>query len=411
MRAWGNLRIILTVAAFACAAGAVVGVSAQVPAGMNDLAEARAALVQARREGEAARARAEQLERDAAAAGQAADRTAREAAAAAARIQQAEAQIAARGADIRLIDHQRTALRARLAQRQLPVMRLTAALQRLSRRPLIVSLLRPGSLADAVHLRAMLETMLPEVQRRTAALRVEIQRGKALRQQALAAVDALRREQAELGRRRQELAGMETQQRLALRTASGTADREAERALSLAEQARDLDALTDDLGKAGAMRDRLARLPGPVMRPAQPGEARVNSADFAAAIPAVSAPPRFLLPVQGRLIAGFGAAQNGGPASRGVSLAASPGAQAIAPAAGRVAFAGPYRGYGMIVIIDHGGGWTSLVTGLGQADARVGDQLVAGSPLGTAGPGRPVVTLELRRDGVPVNPLDFAKLG
>jgi hypothetical protein len=133
-------------------------------------------------------ANAEALEAEAAKAGQQADRTARaEAAAAAAlRIQEAQATIAAREADIRLIDQSREELRARLAQRQLPVVRLTGALQRLSRRPLTLSLLRPGSLQDTVHMRAMLDTMLPEVQRRTAALRGEIAKGKALRDQALA---------------------------------------------------------------------------------------------------------------------------------------------------------------------------------------------------------------------------------
>ncbi|MBA3054230.1 MAG: peptidoglycan DD-metalloendopeptidase family protein, partial [Sphingomonadales bacterium] len=90
--------------------------------------------------------------------------------------------------------------------------------------------------------------------------------------------------------------------------------------------------------------------------------------------------------------------------------AARPGAQAIAPGPGRVAFAGPYRGFGQIAIIDHGDGWTSLVTGLARLDVRVGQNLVAGSPLGRAGPGRPVIGLELRREGEPVNPLDFAKL-
>ena len=87
-----------------------------------------------------------------------------------------------------------------------------------------------------------------------------------------------------------------------------------------------------------------------------------------------------------------------------------PGAQVIAPGAGRVVFAGPYRGYGRIAIIEHAGGWTSLVTGLAQLDARVGDTLVAGSPLGIAGPGAPVITLELRRDGEPVNPLDHLRM-
>ena len=72
-----------------------------------------------------------------------------------------------------------------------------------------------------------------------------------------------------------------------------------------------------------------------------------------------------------------------------------------------MAFAGPYRGYGRIVIIEHTGGWTSLVTGLARSDVAVGDQLVAGAPLGIAGQARPEITLELRRDGQPINPLRF----
>ena len=79
------------------------------------------------------------------------------------------------------------------------------------------------------------------------------------------------------------------------------------------------------------------------------------------------------------------------------------------PGAGRVAFAGPYRGYGLIVIIEHGGGWTSLVTGLSQLDCWAGEQLVTGGSLGRAGPGSPLLTLELRRQGNPVNPLDFIR--
>jgi septal ring factor EnvC (AmiA/AmiB activator) len=81
----------------------------------------------------------------------------------------------------------------------------------------------------------------------------------------------------------------------------------------------------------------------------------------------------------------------------------------VAPAAGRIAFAGPYRGYGRIVIIEHDGGWTSLVTQLGRIDVAVGDRVVQGSPLGNAGPGRPVVSVEVRKDGAPVNPMTLIK--
>ena len=82
------------------------------------------------------------------------------------------------------------------------------------------------------------------------------------------------------------------------------------------------------------------------------------------------------------------------------------GAQVVAPAPGRVAFAGPYPGFGQIVIISHDGGWTSLITGLVQTNVQVGDMLLGGAPLGMAGPGKPVLNLELRKAGQPVNPLD-----
>jgi septal ring factor EnvC (AmiA/AmiB activator) len=121
--------------------------------------------------------------------------------------------------------------------------------------------------------------------------------------------------------------------------------------------------------------------------------------------PSPTSLPDFLLPVTGRLISGFGDASRG-TVARGITLTVAPQAQVVAPSSGRIAFAGPFAGYGRIVIIDHPGGFTSLITGLAFLSAQVGDNVVAGSPLGAAGPGRAQITLELRKDGKPVNPLD-----
>ena len=78
-------------------------------------------------------------------------------------------------------------------------------------------------------------------------------------------------------------------------------------------------------------------------------------------------------------------------------------AQAIAPTAGRVVFAGPYRDYGQILIIDHGGGWTTLITGLHRLTTRVGDAVRQGDPVGVTGARRSNITVELRRNGRPVD--------
>ncbi len=380
---------------------------AQQPAVYEDPDEIRSALAQAQREGDTARQRAERLEAEAARVTAAAERTASVSAGIAARIQQTQAAMAVSRARLELIEQQRRVLRVRLAAKQQPLVRLTAALQRLSRRPPVLSLLRPGSVRDAMYLRAIFATLLPEVERRTASLRGELGQARTLQRQARLAVLQLGKSEGELEQRRQRLAGLETRQRLASRTIGSIADRESERALALAERTSDLDALAIDLGKTSSLRAELAALPGPVLRPPRPEDARI-----AAGLPPSTPPgglPAFMLPVSGRLIAGFGETQPGLPRSRGIALAARQGAQAVAPAPGRVVFAGPYRGYGSIVIIEHAGGWTSLVTGLAQLDTRVGGQLVAGSPIGIAGAGRPVITLELRRGGEPVNPLEYIK--
>ena len=398
------LFAVLTLPALALALG---GAAPDAPLA-DDPTETRAALRDALAESRAAQARSARLERAAESARDAAERTAREAAALAARIQQAEAAIAVAETRLALATRERAALREELGREQQPVVHLTAALQQFSRRPLALSVLRPGSVQDAVYLRAMLDSAVPQVQARTAGLRARLARSRALREEALAAASDLRAEQSRLAARRSELAALETRQRLASRAASGNADREAERALALAEEARDLDALMDELTRAGGLRARLAALPGPLLRPARPEDARLAGVEEAPS-PQPSfagAPAPYLLPVTGRTVLGFGALR-GESASSGVTLAPRPGAQVVAPAAGRVAFAGPYRGYGRIVIIEHAGGWTSLVTGLARSDVSVGERLVAGAPLGIAAQARPQITLELRREGVPVNPLRF----
>lgn len=372
-----------------------------------DVAQTRRQMAAALAEGRAAQARAEKLEKQARAVTEQADRTAREAAALAARVQETEAAIAAQDAQVRLIGAARQKLRARMALRQAPLARLTASLQRLSRRPPVLGLLRPGSVQDLVYMRALLATMLPEVERRTSALRAEIARAQALERSALAATRKLRASERQLVDKRRQLAGLEARQRLASRQATGIASREADRALALAEQARDLGELVGEIGKQGALRDALAQLPGPIMRPARPEDSRVVEAS--GSTPTPQGLPTWILPLTGRLVTGFAEQATGEVRSRGLILAPRPNAQAVVPAPGRIAFAGPYRGYGRIVIVEHAGGWASLVTGLATLEVTVGQQVVAGSPLGTAGARSPRIGVELRRHGTPVNPLQYLR--
>lgn len=376
--------------------------------------QAEAALARATRESRRAEARAARLSSEAEAATEAAQRTASEAAALAARIQQAEADIEAARARYSIARAERAALTAQLAKKQEPTARLTAALQTAARRPLALSALQPGSLKDVVHVRAVLASAVPQIRARTAALRSDLDRGRALEAQAARALGQLRAGEGDLRERRRSLAALENQQRVASRTARGAALREAERALALAEEARDLDGLVDRLGEVAALRQELAALPGPVLRPkdlAADLAAPLAAAPTAAPSPTASAPPPrdFQMPVQGRTLVGFGAKRDSGLASTGLTLAPVAGAQVVAPGRGRVAFAGAYRGFGRIVIVEHAGGWTSLVTGLDRVQVAVGDSVIGGSPMGTTDRRGAAVTFELRRAGDPVNPLQFVQ--
>jgi len=315
-------------------------------------------------------------------------------------------------AQLVLVKSERRQLDIRLAERREPIVQLTGALQTLVRRPLSLSLFAPGSLRDTVYLGAVLDSTVPLVRETTADLRAELDRAAVLQRQARDAVAARRASETQLAQRRTELIAMAQRERIDARRAAGAADREDLRALALGERARDIDGLIEELEQIGELRARLAALPGPVPRPTDPSaDPAATPADVAAApspSPSSTAPPpRYRLPVDGRLVAAFGSRDDSGIRRNGLQLLPRSGAQVVAPGGGRIVFAGPYRGYGTIVIIEHANGWTSLVTGLSEMAARVGQNVVAGSPLGMAQLRDPAVTLELRREGEPVNPLEF----
>lgn len=373
---------------------ACLGVGAAVSA--QTIGEERRALDRARFEAAAARARSERLDAQAARARDEAERARAAHAAVAARIQAAEADIAAAQARLAIAQRLRRAQESRLAAKQQPIVRLTAALQTMAWRPPAAVLAQPGTLSDLVHVRAVLNTTIPRIDAETAGLRAELDRARQLRAAAAAALaqaeDAQRRRREEQAA----LARLEVVERRRAAQLQGSAGFEAERAVALAEEARDLEGLVAALDRQSGLRDALMALPGPVPRPLRPGEAP----------PAAVAPPSpglsgYRLPLVGTVVRGFGDVSETGIRSRGVTMRPQPGAIVVAPAGGHVTFAGPYRGYGAIVIVDHGGGWTTLITGMAAVSARVGDAIDPGSPLGRAAAGP--VTIELRRNGTPVD--------
>jgi len=117
---------------------------------------------------------------------------------------------------------------------------------------------------------------------------------------------------------------------------------------------------------------------------------------------------RLLLPVSGHITQGFREGEAFGAPSQGIVIRSRPAATVIAPRAGRVAFAGDYRLYGTIVIIDHGDRRHSLIIGLGGLYVSAGQNVVAGEPVGelpTLSAGTTQVYFEYQQRGSAVNPL------
>jgi septal ring factor EnvC (AmiA/AmiB activator) len=122
---------------------------------------------------------------------------------------------------------------------------------------------------------------------------------------------------------------------------------------------------------------------------------------------------RLTLPARGEIVRNFGDSAEYGATSKGITLRTRPGAEVVAPYDGQVVFAGPFRGYGQILIIEHSEGYHTLLSGLSRIDAAPGQWVLAGEPVGIMGTregGSPELYIELRRNGRPINPLPWLAL-
>ena len=376
--------------------------AAPAPAQAPGLDDARVSLVAAKQAAADAEARAAALNQAAEDAGTEAERARAKAQALALQVQAAQSDIVAAQARIRLIASLQQFARSRIAEKQGPILHLTAALQTMARRPPALAIAQPGSIDDIVHVRLLLADTLPVIQARTAGLRADLDRQTQLRSDAERAITALGASQKLLTQRRQQLAQLEqTAIRKSQRLAEQAAD-EQQRALGLGEEARDAADRMQSAEDAGDIRARLERLAGPDMRPAGAGDA----------MPASGGTARYRLPVPGAVDTGYGEVSPAGVRSRGLTVAPQPGADIVAPAAGTIVFAKPFRSYGQVVIIDHGGGWTTTLTGLASIVVKTGQLVAQGDVIGAGDNGKDArITAELRQANRPIDIVAMAQAG
>jgi septal ring factor EnvC (AmiA/AmiB activator) len=186
-------------------------------------------------------------------------------------------------------------------------------------------------------------------------------------------------------------------------------DAERKRAGVLARQAHDLKELIARLEQeAAAHAAPSPSEPGPV----PPREV----ARLGPAVAFASAKGTLRLPVSGVRIRQFGGPDGLGGVQKGLSVATRIGAQVTAPSDAWVVYAGPFRSYGQLLILNAGGGYHVLLAGMDRISVQLGQFVLTGEPVATMGggpksaaavaigSGQPTLYIEFRKDGSPVDP-------
>ncbi|MEO6432379.1 MAG: peptidoglycan DD-metalloendopeptidase family protein [Sphingomicrobium sp.] len=361
----------------------LAGAAAALDPLSDDLAVAQA-------EQASAETRLGKLEAAAAEAGSTAQKLARDRAAASAAIDAAEARITAAEIILRARSQRLAAYRRSMVEVQRPVSSLLAGLAMMGERPPILALADRGGVEQLVRTRILLDSTLPYVRARSAALQARVREGEQLEGEAARARAALIADRALLSERQKGFIALEDKATRAAVTAGGLALTAGDRVLA------GRDALDAAAGQRSATARRmaaelLAEDPVPMR---QGGNLQ----------PLAVTPFAFTLPADAPVVRGLAEIDRGGVRSRGITLGTARGAALIVPADGVVRFAGPFEEFDGIAIIEHGGGWISLIVNLATT-ITPGQRVVRGEVLGRAlGP----IDVELSRNGRHVSPAIIA---
>jgi len=347
----------------------------------------------------------------------------------AARIRAGEERIAAAEIHLRQLESSEADIRKSLDGRRALIAEVLAALQRIGHRPPPAVFAGADDAIESLRTAMSLGAVLPQMRGETDRLLAELSDLARVKKETAAERNQLGERLAELAEAQKGMAALieERQRRqVEIDQAIGT---ERQRVLALSRQADNLKELIGKLeqGLDGAARSaRAAARPGDASR--SPGDARPglaalqDPARLGPAIAFVSAKGRLSLPVNGAKMREFGASDGMGGNEKGISIATRPGAQVTAPSDGWVVYAAPYRSYGQLLILNVGGSYHVLLAGMERMTVDLGQFVLTGEPVAVMGSGtqvasdsavgstsvfgssQPVLYIEFRKDGTPVDP-------
>lgn len=338
----------------------------------------------------------------------------------AARLREVESRLSASEGRLAPLESQEQALRKSLNERRETIAEVLAALQRMGRRPPPALLVSPADAAKTLRSAIVLGAVVPELRDRAEKVAADLGALQKLRTDIAS-------ERIKLSDDLKALSG--DQQRMSLLVQERQKQQaESERALeqqrtqagTLARQVETLQDLVTRLEQGLDNAARAARTgPDPDHKTATK-PALVTLSDPGRMSPAIafaSARGTLPMPVNGVKIRDFGAADGIGGAERGISVAARPGAQVTSPCDGWVVYAGPFRSFGQLLILNAGGGYHVVIAGMDRISVEIGQFVLTGEPVAVMGSGaiqvatasptgtsQPVLYVEFRKDGTPVDP-------
>lgn len=318
---------------------------------------------------------------------------------------------------LRPLDAREQQMRASLDSRRGEVAEVLAALQRAGRRAPPALFVRPEDALQSLRTAILLGSAVPEMRARAKKLAGELGDLVAVRRNIAEERERLKADRDRLDAEQPRLAALVQERQTREAEAARDMDTERQRAASLARQADSLQSLIarmeQDL-KSAAEAAAAAELKG--VPPKPDPKALKNPARLSPAIAFASAKKLLPLPVNGTRIRNFGGSDGSGGQERGVSIATKPGAQVTTPCDCWVVYAGPFRSYGQLLILNAGGGYHVLLAGVERISVNIGQFVLTGEPVATMGSqsqiasilaapsSQPVLYIEFRKDGTPIDP-------
>lgn len=295
----------------------------------------------------------------------------------------------------------RTSLTERLARDRESIARLVLALERIRRVPPQALLVKPGAPYQTAQSAMLMSEIIPTLNEKAEKLASNLNRLEKIKQTLNEKRDEAIRTSQKLKKEKEPLAGLIRQRE----TLYAQTDQDIKRRQTEIRQIA---------MQASSLQDLLKKLEANRRKEKQSAES-MRRAALKTPEPLLPKAGRPQLPITGAIRTAYDAPDRFGAASKGVVIEGRPGALAVAPMGGVVRFTGTFRNYGNMVIIEHQGGYHSLIAGLEKIDTVVGHNVTAGEPVGmlqrTTSTDKPVLYYELRLRGRPINPAEkFADL-